>query len=64
MLSISQSLNQRSEVNCGQRSKVIVSGTPRCEIQENVQAFAHAADISESRTASIHLDVQSMMVKM
>jgi hypothetical protein len=60
MLSISQSLNQRLEVNCGPRSEVIISGTPKREIQVNVKAFAHAAaDVSESGTASIHLDVQS-----
>jgi hypothetical protein len=48
MLSISHSLNQRFEVNCGLRSKVIVSGMPKQEIQEKVKAFAHAAaDISE-----------------
>jgi hypothetical protein len=43
---------------------VIVSGTPKQEIQVKVKAFAHAAaDISERGIASIHLDVQSMMVK-
>jgi hypothetical protein len=64
MLSISQRLNKRVEVNCGPQSEVIVSGTPKCEIQENVKAFAHnAADVSKSGKASIHLDVRSMMVK-
>jgi hypothetical protein len=64
MLSISQSLNQRLEVNCGPRSEVIVSGTPKREIQEKVKVFAHAAaDVSESGIASIHLDVRSMTVK-
>jgi hypothetical protein len=64
MLSISHSLSQRLEVNCGPRSEVIVSGPPKHEIQEKVKAFAHAAtDVSERGTASIHLDVQSMMVK-
>jgi hypothetical protein len=58
ILSISQSLNQRLEVNCGPRSEVIVSGTPKREIQERVKAFAHAStDVSETGTASIHLDV-------
>jgi hypothetical protein len=43
---------------------VIVSGTPKREIQEKVKAFAHAAaDVSERGIASIHLDVRSMMVK-
>jgi hypothetical protein len=64
MLSISHSLDQRFEVNCGPRSEVIVSGTPKREIQEKVKAFAHAAtDVSERGIASIHLDVQSMIVK-
>jgi hypothetical protein len=36
------------EVNCGPQSAVIVSGTPKREIQGKVNAFAHAAtDISE-----------------
>jgi hypothetical protein len=39
MLSISQSLTQRLEVNCGPRSEVIVSGTPKREIQVNVKAL-------------------------
>jgi hypothetical protein len=43
MLSISQSLNQWLEVNCGPRSEVIVLGTPNHEIQEKVKAFEHAA---------------------
>jgi hypothetical protein len=46
------------------KKKVIVSGTPKREIQEKVKAFAHAsANILERETASIHLDVRSMMVK-
>ncbi len=44
---------------------MIVSSTPKREIKEKVMAFAHAAaDVSESGTASIHLDVRSVMVKM
>jgi hypothetical protein len=44
---------------------VIISGTPKREIQVKVKAFAHAAmDISERGMASIHLKVQSKMVKM
>jgi hypothetical protein len=43
---------------------VIVLDTPKREIQVNVKALVHAAaDISESVTASIHLDVQSIIVK-
>jgi hypothetical protein len=43
---------------------VIISGTPKWEIQEKVKAFAHAtADVSKRGTASIYLDVQSIMVK-
>jgi hypothetical protein len=39
-------------------------GTPIQEIQEKVEVFAHAAtDVSERGIASIHLDVQSMMMK-
>ncbi len=64
MLNISQSWNQRLEVNCGPRSEVIVSGTPKREIQVKVKAFVHAAaDVSERGMASIHLDVRSVMVK-
>jgi hypothetical protein len=41
---------------------VIVSGTPKREIQVKVEAFAHAAaDISERGMASIHLDMRSIM---
>jgi hypothetical protein len=44
---------------------VIVSGTRKCEFQLKVEAFAHAAaDVSERGIASIHLDVQSIIVKM
>jgi hypothetical protein len=44
---------------------VIVSGTPKLEIQVKVKAFAHAAaDVSERRMAAIGLDVQSVIVKM
>ncbi len=58
------SLSRRLEVNCGLRSEMIISGTPKHEIQVNVEAFAHAAaDVSESGIASIHLDVRSMIVK-
>jgi hypothetical protein len=43
---------------------VILSGTPKREIQEKVKALAHdVAGVSERGTASIHLDVRSMMVK-
>jgi hypothetical protein len=52
------------EVNCGPLSEVIVTGTPKCKIQVKVKALAHAtADVSESGTASIHLDVRLIMVK-
>jgi hypothetical protein len=58
MLSILQSLSQRLEVNCGPQSEVIVSGTPKREIQVNVKVFAYAAtDVLESGIAFIHLDV-------
>jgi hypothetical protein len=64
MLSILRSRNQRLEGNCGPRSEKFVSGTPKHEIQVTVKAFAHAAvDVSERGIASIHLDVQSIMVK-
>jgi hypothetical protein len=44
---------------------VIVSGTPKWDNQEKVNAFAHAAAVVLARgTASIHFDVQSMIVKM
>jgi hypothetical protein len=64
MFNISQSRDQTFELNCGQRLEVIISGTPKQVIQEKTKARAHAtAEISESGMASIHLDVQSMMVK-
>jgi hypothetical protein len=44
---------------------VIISGTPKQDIQEKVNAFAHAAaDVSTRGIASIHFDVRSMTVKM
>jgi hypothetical protein len=65
MFNISQSCDQPFEVNCGPRSELIVSCTLKRVIQEKTKARAHAAvEISESGMASIHLDVQSMMVKM
>jgi hypothetical protein len=46
------------EVNCGPRSEVIISGTPKWDIQEKVKAFAHAAaDVSTRGIAFINLDV-------
>jgi hypothetical protein len=64
MLSILHSLIQKWEVKCGPRFEAIVSGTPKQEIQKIFKALAHAgADVLERITASIHLDVQSMMVK-
>ncbi len=43
---------------------MIVLGTPKREIQVKVKAFEHAdADVSERGIASIHLDVQSIIVK-
>ncbi len=43
---------------------MIVLGTPKREIQEEIQALAHAdADVSDKGMASIHLDVQLMTVK-
>jgi hypothetical protein len=45
--------------------EVIVSGTPKREIQEKIKALAHAAgdNISDKGIASIHLDVRLMSVK-
>jgi hypothetical protein len=43
---------------------VVVSGTPKHEIQRKVKALVHAAvDVSERGIASIHLDVRSIIVK-
>jgi hypothetical protein len=65
MFNILQSCDQTFEVNCGPRSEVIALGTPKRVIQEKTKALVHAAaDISENRMASIHLNVQSVMVKM
>jgi hypothetical protein len=62
-LTTSQSWDQTFEVNCTQL-EMIVSGTPKRDIQENINARAHAAvEISDKGTASIHLDVRSMTVK-
>ncbi len=64
MFNFSQSWDQTFEVNCGPRSEVIFSGTPKRDIQENINAHVHAAaEISVKGTASIHLDVPSMTVK-
>jgi hypothetical protein len=44
---------------------VIVSGTLKWDIQEKVNAFVHAAaDVSIRGIASIHFDVQLMIIKM
>jgi hypothetical protein len=65
MCSISQSLDQIFEVNCVLLSEVIVSAISNLEIQEEIKALAHAAaDVSDKGMASIHLDVQSVTVKM
>jgi hypothetical protein len=65
MCSISQSCDLTFDVNCGPRSEVIVSGTPKRIIQEKTKARSHAAvDVSEREIASIHLDMRSMIVKM
>jgi hypothetical protein len=62
MCNISQSCDQTFYVNCGPQSEVIVSGTPKQVIQEKTKAHAHAPmDVLERGTASIHLDVQSMI---
>jgi hypothetical protein len=45
--------------------EVIVSGTPKQDTQEKVNAFAHAAaDVLTRGTASIHFDMRSMTAKM
>ncbi len=65
MFIIEQSWERRFEVNCGPRLEVIVLGTPKQDIQEKVNIFAHATtDVSTRRIASIHFDMQSMTVKM
>ncbi len=57
-------LGPNVEVNCVPRLEVIVLGTLKREIQEKMKALAHAAvDVSDKGNASIHLDVQSMTVK-
>jgi hypothetical protein len=58
MCNFSQSLDQILEVNCIPRSEVIVSGTPKQQIQEEINSLEHAAaDVSDKGTASIHLGV-------
>jgi hypothetical protein len=65
MFNIEQSWDQRFEVNCSPQSEVIILGIPKRDIQEKVNAFAHAAEnISTRGSASIHYDVRSMTVKM
>jgi hypothetical protein len=52
MCNISQSCDQTFVVNCGPRSEVIVSGTPKGVIQEKTKVHAHATvDVSESGIA-------------
>jgi hypothetical protein len=52
------------EVNCSPRSEVFVLGIQKMDIQEKINAHAHAAaKLSDKRTASIHLDVLSMTVR-
>jgi hypothetical protein len=71
MFNIKQSCYQRFEVNCGPWSEVIVSGTPKPDIQEKVNAFAHAAaDVPTRGIASIqgqeeclHNDVKRVIIK-
>jgi hypothetical protein len=56
MCNISPSWDQIFEVNCVPQSEVIVSGTPKREIQEKSKVLVHAtAEVSDKRTASIHL---------
>jgi hypothetical protein len=44
--------------------EVIVSGTPKQEIQVEIKALAHATvAMSDKGMVSIHLDVRSMTVK-
>jgi hypothetical protein len=58
-------LRPNIKFNCAPRSVVIVSGTPKREIQEKTKALAHTvADVADKEMASIHLDVRSMTVKM
>ncbi len=65
MFSISQSWDQRVEVNCCPRSEVIVLDTPKREIQLKVKSFEQAAvEVFDKGIASIHLDVRSIIVKM
>jgi hypothetical protein len=64
MFNISQSIDQTFEVNCGPQSEVIILGTPKWDIQENINALAHATtEISDKGRASIDLDVRSMTLK-
>jgi hypothetical protein len=53
MLSISHNSAHKLEVNCGQWSEVIVSGTPKQLIEVKTNGGTHAlAEISERGTAS------------
>jgi hypothetical protein len=62
MFNISQSCDQTFEVNCSPQLEVLILGTLKRVIQEKTEALAHAAaEISEGRMASVHLDVRSMM---
>jgi hypothetical protein len=64
MCNFSQCLDQIFEVNCVPQSEVIDSGTSKREIQEEIKALVQAAvDVSNKGIASIHVDVQSVTVK-
>jgi hypothetical protein len=64
MWNISQSWNHIFEMNCGPRSEVIISDTPKREIQKTKALTHSAAELSDKRMASIHLDARSVTVKM
>ncbi len=49
-----QSLSQRLEVNCSPRSKVIVLGTPKCEIQVNVNPLTPKKEIILRFSSALH----------
>ncbi len=49
MFNISQSWDQTFELNCGPQLEVIILGTPKWDIQENIKTRAHAAARYQTR---------------
>ena len=59
-----QTSNQTEDVNCTPRSEVRRAGTPNLDTHIEIKAQAQALEMMEdSRTASGHLELLSIIVK-